>query len=74
MRERPKNDPRPCDMLIPKDYGLGTHRVPLEDGFLEASLRPNAEAVSVGAIRPRDHTRDHIETALCRSLRQKKAA
>ncbi len=46
MRAR-LNDPRLCDMLIPKDYGFGTHRVPLENGFLEAFLRPNVEVVSV---------------------------
>jgi cation diffusion facilitator CzcD-associated flavoprotein CzcO len=36
-------------LLIPTDYGFGTHRVPLENGFLEAFLRPNVEAVSVKA-------------------------
>jgi hypothetical protein len=46
MRARLK-DPLLCDILIPKDYGFGTHRVPLENGFLEAFLRPNVEVVSV---------------------------
>ena len=46
MRARLK-DPRLCDILVPQDYGFGTHRVPLENGFLEAFLRPNVEAVSV---------------------------
>ncbi len=46
MRERLK-DPRLCDILIPKDYGFGTHRVPLEVGFLEAFRRPNVDVVSV---------------------------
>ena len=46
MRARLK-DPRLCDILIPKDYGFGTHRVPLEQDFLEAFLRPNVEVVSV---------------------------
>ncbi|HEY4042084.1 MAG TPA: NAD(P)/FAD-dependent oxidoreductase [Rhodopila sp.] len=46
MRERLK-DPRLCDILIPKDYGFGTHRVPLEMGYLEAFHRPNVELVSV---------------------------
>lgn len=40
-------DPRLCDILIPKDYGFGTHRVPLEVGFLETFHRPNVEVVSV---------------------------
>ena len=34
-------------MLIPTDYGFGTHRVPLETNYLEAYHRPNVEAVSV---------------------------
>lgn len=46
MRERIK-DPRLCDLLIPTDYGFGTHRVPLETNYLEAYLRPNVELVSV---------------------------
>ena len=46
MRERLK-DPRLCDILIPKDYGFGTHRVPLEVGFLEVFHRPNVELVGV---------------------------
>lgn len=46
MRER-LQDPRLCDLLIPKDYGFGTHRVPLETKYLEAYLRPNVEAVPV---------------------------
>jgi len=46
MRERLK-DPKLCDMLIPTDYGFGTHRVPLESGYLEVYHRPNVEAISV---------------------------
>jgi len=46
MRAR-LHDPKLCDLLIPQDYGFGTHRVPLENGFLEAFLRANVEAVSV---------------------------
>jgi cation diffusion facilitator CzcD-associated flavoprotein CzcO len=46
MRERLK-EPRLRDILIPKDYGFGTHRVPLEVGFLEVFRRPNVEVVSV---------------------------
>lgn len=48
MRERLK-DKRLCELLIPRDYGFGTHRVPLESNYLEAYLRPNVEAVSVKA-------------------------
>ena len=46
MRER-LQDERLCDILIPKDYGFGTHRVPLEVGYLEAYRRPNVDLVSV---------------------------
>ncbi len=46
MRARLR-DPRLCDLLIPKDYGFGTHRVPLETGYLETYLRDNVEAVAV---------------------------
>ncbi len=46
MRARLK-DERLCDMLIPKDYGFGTHRVPLESGYLEVYLRDDVEAVPV---------------------------
>ena len=46
MRERLK-DPRLCDILVPKDYGFGTHRVPLERGFLEVFHRPNVDVVSI---------------------------
>ncbi|TCU77072.1 cyclohexanone monooxygenase/acetone monooxygenase [Bradyrhizobium sp. R2.2-H] len=46
MRERLK-DPKLCDLLIPADYGFGTHRVPLEQNFLEAFHQPNVEIVSV---------------------------
>lgn len=46
MRERLK-DPRLCEMLIPRDYGFGTHRVPLESGYLEVYHRDNVEPISV---------------------------
>jgi acetone monooxygenase len=46
MRER-LQDERLCDILIPTDYGFGTHRVPLEVGYLEAYRRPNVELVGV---------------------------
>ncbi|MEO1192593.1 MAG: NAD(P)/FAD-dependent oxidoreductase [Pseudomonadota bacterium] len=48
MIERLK-DPKLIDTLVPKagEYGFGTHRVPLESGYLEAYLRDNVEAVNV---------------------------
>ncbi|MBX9609930.1 MAG: NAD(P)/FAD-dependent oxidoreductase [Gammaproteobacteria bacterium] len=46
MRERLK-DPALCEALIPTDYGFGTHRVPLEKGYLEVYHRPNVQLVPV---------------------------
>jgi cation diffusion facilitator CzcD-associated flavoprotein CzcO len=46
MRAR-LEDPRLCELLIPSDYGFGTHRVPLESRYLEVYHRANVEAVSV---------------------------
>ncbi len=46
MRARLR-DPKLCAMLIPGDYGFGTHRVPLETNYLEVYHRPNVESVSV---------------------------
>ena len=38
---------RLCELLIPTDYGFGTHRVPLETNYLEVYHRPNVEVVGV---------------------------
>ncbi|HEY5856781.1 MAG TPA: NAD(P)/FAD-dependent oxidoreductase [Aldersonia sp.] len=46
MRAR-LNDPELCDLLIPQDYGFGTHRVPLETNYLEVYHRPHVSAVGV---------------------------
>jgi Predicted flavoprotein involved in K+ transport len=46
MRARLK-DPNLCELLIPNDYGFGTHRVPLESNYLEVYHRENVEAVGV---------------------------
>jgi acetone monooxygenase len=46
MRER-LQDPHLCDVLIPTDYGFGTHRVPLETNYLEVYRRPDVELVGV---------------------------
>lgn len=40
-------DPELCDLLIPTDYGFGTHRVPLETNYLEVYHRPNVTAIGV---------------------------
>ena len=49
MRERLRHDPALCRMLIPSDYGFGTHRVPLENRYLEVYLQDNVEAVDCRA-------------------------
>lgn len=51
MRVRLRNDPRLCQILIPGpgDYGFGTHRVPLENGYLEVYLQDNVEPVDCRA-------------------------
>ena len=46
MRARLK-DQRLIDILVPTDYGFGTHRVPLERNYLEVYHRPNVELVGV---------------------------
>lgn len=46
MRERLRHDPKLCELLIPTDYGFGTHRVPLESGYLEAYLQDNVYPVN----------------------------
>jgi acetone monooxygenase len=46
MRERLK-DPRLIDVLVPVDYGFGTHRVPLENGYLEVYHQDNVDLVGV---------------------------
>ena len=46
MRARLK-DPHLIDVLVPTDYGFGTHRVPLETNYLEVYHRENVELVGV---------------------------
>ena len=46
MRDRLK-DPELIDLLVPTDYGFGTHRVPLETNYLEVYHRDNVNAVGV---------------------------
>lgn len=46
MRARLR-DPYLIDVLVPTDYGFGTHRVPLENGYLEAYHRDNVDLISV---------------------------
>ena len=46
MRAR-LTDQRLIDILVPTDYGFGTHRVPLERNYLEVYHQPNVELVGV---------------------------
>jgi cation diffusion facilitator CzcD-associated flavoprotein CzcO len=62
MRARLK-DPKLCELLIPTDYGFGTHRVPLETNYLEVYLRPNVEIVSVKDNAIQSITPEGIKTA-----------
>ena len=62
MRER-LGDPELCDLLIPSDYGFGTHRVPLEQNFLEAFQRANVEVVNVKTNPIERITTEGIQTA-----------
>jgi cyclohexanone monooxygenase/acetone monooxygenase len=46
MRARLR-DQRLIDVLVPTDYGFGTHRVPLENGYLEVYHRDDVDLVGV---------------------------
>jgi len=50
-RQRVK-DPRVADLLIPKDHGFGTRRVPLESGYFEAYNRDNVLLVDINEDQP----------------------
>lgn len=41
------NDPVVAEMLIPKDHGFGTRRVPQETGYYEVFNQPNVRLVSM---------------------------
>ena len=42
-------DPKLADLLIPKDHGFGTRRVPLESGYYEVYNQPNVDLVDLRA-------------------------
>ena len=46
IRQRIK-DPAVAEMMIPKDHGFGTRRVPMERGYYEAFNQDNVELVSL---------------------------
>lgn len=43
------NDPAIADQLIPRDWGFGLYRVPLENGYFEAYNRDNVHLVDVSS-------------------------
>ena len=47
IRERVR-DPDVAEKLIPKTYGFGTRRVPMESGYFEVYNQPNVELVDLG--------------------------
>jgi cation diffusion facilitator CzcD-associated flavoprotein CzcO len=59
MRARLKDDPHLCDVLIPTDYGFGTHRVPLERDYLEVYLRDNVDSSACATTRSPASPRRH---------------
>lgn len=65
MRARLKHDPELCRLLIPTkdDYGFGTHRVPLENKYLEVYLQDNVEVVDCRATPIESIVPEGIRTA-----------
>jgi len=63
MRARLKYDPTLCKLLIPTDYGFGTHRVPLENKYLEVYLQPNVKTVDCKKTPIKRIVPEGIETA-----------
>ena len=48
VRER-VNDPALAELLIPKNHGFGTRRVPLESGYYEVFNQPNVRLIDIRA-------------------------
>lgn len=48
IRERVK-DPKIAELLIPKNHGFGTRRVPLESGYYEVYNQDNVQLVDINA-------------------------
>ena len=61
IRRRVK-DPKVAEMLIPKDHGFGTRRVPQETFYYEVYNRPNVELVSIAATPIERITRTGLRT------------
>lgn len=63
IRER-VDDPAVAEILIPKDHGFGTKRVPLETGYYETYNRPNVELVDLNVTPIREVTPTGIRLAV----------
>ncbi len=61
IRER-VNDPEIAEMLIPKDHGFGTRRVPLETNYYEAYNQSNIELVNLNNTPIKKITETGIQT------------
>lgn len=63
IRER-VNDPAVAEILIPKDHGFGTKRVPLETGYYETYNRPNVELADLNVTPIKEVTPTGIRLAV----------
>lgn len=57
------DDPETAEKLMPRSYGFGTHRVPLENGFYAAFNRDNVELVDLLSAPIECFTEKGIKTA-----------
>ena len=62
IRERVE-DKKIAEMLIPKDHGFGTRRVPLETGYYETYNRSNVELIDLNQTPIRKITKEGILTS-----------
>jgi len=62
IRQRVK-DPRVAEMLIPKDHGFGTRRVPLETRYYEVYNQPNVRLINSRETPIERITEDGLETS-----------
>ncbi|MFM9939929.1 MAG: flavin-containing monooxygenase [Hyphomicrobiaceae bacterium] len=62
IRQRVK-DPKVADMLIPKDHGFGTRRVPMETHYYEVYNQPNVQLVDIKATPIERITEKGIKTS-----------
>ena len=61
IRERVKS-PEIAELLIPKDHGFGTRRVPLETNYYEAYNQPNVKLVDLNRTPIKKITKTGIQT------------